>query len=312
MTSFLQSPAWQAFQEALGRPTYTDSGDTWSYVAILETGTFNKRLYVPGGPVCTDAAGFDAALDSLRQVASRVGATFIRVDPPRSITGDELRARGFFQMTYQQLQPAHTQIINLSPPDTDLLAQMSQNSRNLTRNYANKGLVIRTTNDPADITILTSLLSGVASRSHMTPHSNEYFRVQAETLLPPGAATLYIAEYHHSPIAAALVCDSDDTRSYVHAAADDTYRKLSAGTALVGQMILDAKHAGLAWFDLYGIADTDDPQHPWAGFTRFKKSFGGQTVASPGTWDLPLHRNQYWLYRAYQTLYRWVRQRKAG
>ncbi len=308
MSSFLQSPAWQAFQEALGRRTYTGSGDGWSYLAILESGTLNTRLYVPGGPAYAGAEQFDAALAALRMQGKALGATFLRIDPPDGIDTAQLQARGFRPVDYQQLQPAHTQLIDLTPSADDILAQMSQNSRNITRNYANKGVSIRTSQDPRDISILTSLLAGVASRNRITTHSDAYFQAQAEALLPRGAATLYIAEYEHSPIAAALVCDSDDTRTYVHAAADDTYRKLSAGTAIVGQTILDAKHKGLHYVDLYGIADSDNPAHPWAGFTRFKKSFGGRSVTHLGTWDLPLQPFRYRLYRTYQALYRMLRQ----
>lgn len=302
MTSFLQSPSWQAFQQALGRTTYTDKGDAWSYLAIKESGTLNTRLYAPYGPDCVSPEGFDAALASLGDIATQEKATFIRVEPPRGISADQLRQRGLRPVTYQQLQPAHTQIIDLTQPEEEILAAMSQNSRNITRNYHKKGIRIRTSHSPEDVTILTSLLSRVAARNHITAHSDAYFRTQAEALFPLHAATLYIAEYDNRPIAAALVYDNDDTRTYAHAAADDEYRRLSAGTALVGQMILDAKRAGLSYFDLYGIADSDDPNHPWAGFTKFKKSFGGEPVTYPGAWDLPLNKLGYWLYRIYQSM----------
>ena len=307
MTSFLQSPARQAFQQALGRTTYSDSSDDWSYLAIKESGTLNTRLYTPYGPVAESAEAFARAIASLEALGRQERATFLRVEPTSGVTAEQLRAHGWRPVTYQQLQPAHTQLIDLSQSRDDLLAQMSQNSRNITRNYHKKGVTIRTSRNPEDITVLTSLLSRVAGRNHITVHSDQYFRTQAETLFPLGAATLYIAELEGTPIAAALVYDSSDTRTYAHAAADDAHRKLSAGTALVGQMILDAKDAGLKEFDLYGIAPSDDPAHPWAGFTRFKKSFGGREVTYPGAWDLPLRPLAYWLYRAYQTVYRHLR-----
>lgn len=302
MTSFLQSSAWRSFQESLGRTTYSDSGEDWSYLAIKESGTLNTRLYTPYGPVCADETSFDKALTSLKEIAKKESVTFLRVEPQNGITAEQLKARGFRPVTYQQLQPAHTQIIDLTQDYDAILAAMSQNSRNITRNYHKKGVTIRTSHTPDDITILTSLLARVASRNHITAHSDAYFRAQAESLFPTKAATLYIAEYEGTPIAASLIYDSDDTRTYAHAAADDTYRKLNAGTALVGQMILDAKAKGLSRFDLYGIADSDDPTHPWSGFTKFKKSFGGTPVTYVGAWDLPLNLAMYWLYHAYQSL----------
>ena len=58
--------------------------------------------------------------------------------------------------------------------------------------------------------------------------------------MPQGAAVLYIARLEGEPIGASLVYDSDDTRTYAHAATDQTHRKLSAGIPLVVTMIMDA------------------------------------------------------------------------
>jgi lipid II:glycine glycyltransferase (peptidoglycan interpeptide bridge formation enzyme) len=78
---------------------------------------------------------------------------------------------------------------------------------------------------------------------------------------------------------------------------DDTHRKLSAGIPLLVNLMADAKEKGLKHVDLWGVAPEDQPDHKWAGFTSFKKSFGGREVAYPGTWDLPVNKLRY---RAYQ------------
>ena len=307
MTHFLQSSAWKTFQESLGREVLSDSGDGWTYQAIIESGTGNTRLYCPFGPSLSSPEAFDNAITSLKKNALSKQATFIRVEPLGPITTADLQKRGFKEVTYQQLQPSHTLVIDLAPSHEEILAQMSQNSRNITRNYAKKGISIHTSYDQADVTILTSLLSRVASRNHIRTHSSDYFEAQAAALFPTKNAVLYYASVNNNPIAAALVYDDDTTRYYAHAAANDEYRKLSAGTALVGQMILDAKDKGLSHFDLYGIAPNDDPSHPWAGFTKFKRSFGGTPVTSVGAWDLPLKPLPYSFYRLYQSLRRKLR-----
>jgi lipid II:glycine glycyltransferase (peptidoglycan interpeptide bridge formation enzyme) len=302
MHHFLQSDAWQTFQQAIGRSSISDSGDGWSYTAYLEKGAGNTRLYTPYGPTLENPEALTGALASLKKMAAQHRATFIRIEPTEPHDPSTLKRLGFKSVTYQQLNPAHTQIIDLSVSEDELLAQMSQNSRNLTRNYAKKGLVFGQSQNPSDITILTSLLRGVAKRNNITPHSDDYFKKQAEILFPLGAARLFYMAHDAKPIAAALVYDSSDTRYYAHAAANDTYRKLSAGTALVGQMILDAKTNGLSIFDLYGIAPPNAPSHPWQGFTKFKKSFGGTEQQFGGTWDLPLKPIRYHGYRTYQQL----------
>jgi lipid II:glycine glycyltransferase (peptidoglycan interpeptide bridge formation enzyme) len=36
-----------------------------------------------------------------------------------------------------------------------------------------------------------------------------------------------------------------------------------------------AKARGHRWYDFYGIAKDDDPDDRWAGFSAFKRKFGG-------------------------------------
>lgn len=306
MSHFLQSKAWGEFQRSLGRTVITQSGDGWSYQAYLETGTGNRRLYCPYPNFGSDK-NLDELLISLRDQAEKLNCTFLRFEFGAKPSTKFLNTRGFRKVTYQQLQPSHTQIIQLTSSKEDILAQMSQNSRNITRNYHKKDIVIHTSHEVRDISILTKLLSRVAQRNHITTHPSAYYQKQAEALFPSKTATLYYATLGNVPIAAALIVDSDSTRYYTHAAADDVYRKLSAGTALVGQMILDAKDKGLAEFDLYGIAPSDSPSHPWAGFTKFKQSFGGSPVAFQGAWDLPLISLKYRAYRLYQFVSRRLR-----
>lgn len=302
MTHFLQSTAWEQFQEALGRTVITEETESWRYQAIVESGTGNIRLYTPYGPTFTSVKAFDEALTSLKEHAKSHDASFIRIEPTDDITKKQLHDRGFKPVDYLQLQPSHTQVIDLSDSKEAILAQMSQNSRNITRNYTKKGLSVHKSYDPSDITILTSLLSGVSARNGIRTQSDTYLTKQAASLLPHKNAILYYVSFEDTPIAAALVYDDGTTRYYAHAAADDAFRKLSAGTALLGQMILDAKEDGLKQFDLYGITTSDAPSHPWYGFTKFKRSFGGTPLAYAGAWDLPLRPVRYALYRAYQTL----------
>jgi lipid II:glycine glycyltransferase (peptidoglycan interpeptide bridge formation enzyme) len=63
-----------------------------------------------------------------------------------------------------------------------------------------------------------------------------------------------------------------------------------------------AKAHGKKYFDLYGIAPTDDPNHPWSGVTQFKSRFGGEVVHYNPTYDLPLKPLRYWLYQTLRSI----------
>ena len=255
-----------------------------------------------------DAQTFDAALTSLKAEAKAHKCLFVRIEPTNPAIWGERDAAAFLTsrqavLSPRQVQPAHTQIIDLSGSDDEILKGMKSNNRNLHRNIHKKGVSIEVSEDPEDMAVLYQFLEATADRNGFNRQRDEYLSQVARVLMPAKAASLYIARLTHEdgtvePIAAAFVYDSDDTRTYAHAAASFEHRKLSAGIPVVTNLILDAKAKGLKYVDLFGIAPEDEPDHEWAGFTKFKKSFGGESVTYPGTWDVPVNAAGYKVYDA--------------
>lgn len=301
MEYFLQSPQWAQFQRALGRTVHEQSGPGWRFLAIEESNPAGKLLYSPYGPVAESLTAFDAALAALTDLARTSGAVFVRVEPvtagfTAAEAGTVLRSRGLQPAPVSQ-QPELSWIVDVDRDFKDVLADMKPANRNLYRNIHKKGVTFRSSQDPAEISILLEFLHMTAARNGFKPQSDEYLSQVARSLMPAGAATLFIAELDGRPIAAALAYDSADTRTYAHAALDDTHRKLSAGIPLLVTLIADAQAKGLKHVDLWGVAPADQPDHKWAGFTAFKKSFGGREIAYPGTWDLPVRKVRYGSYQ---------------
>ncbi|MBG6224168.1 lipid II:glycine glycyltransferase (peptidoglycan interpeptide bridge formation enzyme) [Arthrobacter sp. CAN_A2] len=297
MDHFLQSPQWGALQRDLGRTVHEHSGPGWRFLAIEESNPAGPLLYVPYGPIATSPAAFDAALAALTDLARSSGAVFVRIEPVDAGLADAdpaafLRTRGLRPAPANQ-QPELTWIVDLDRDFKDVLADMKPVNRNLYRNIHKKGVTFQSSQDPAEIAVLLRFLHLTSARNGFKPQSDDYLTQVARSLMPAGAATLFIAELDGAPIAAALAYDSADTRTYAHAALDDAHRKLSAGIPLLVTLMADAADRGLKQVDLWGVAPADHPDHKWAGFTAFKKSFGGREVAYPGTWDLPVRKLRY-------------------
>ena len=84
----------------------------------------------------------------------------------------------------------------------------------------------------------------------------------------------------------------------MQSAANNSYKNLPSTVAVLTSAIFDAKEKGIKYFDFWGIAPDDAPSdHPWAGFTKFKKSFGGEAVHYAGTYDIILKPAKYKLYQ---------------
>lgn len=306
MEFFLQTPAWAAVQRSLGRRVHEQSGPGWSFLAIEEKNPAGKVIYAPYGPVAESLEAFDAATGALVALAKAEGAAFVRMEPAAAgFTASDadalLRARGMTPAPVNQ-QPELSWVVDLEGDFKDVLAGMKPTNRNLYRNIHKKGVTFRASQDPADISVLLHFLHLTAARNGFKPQSDEYLTQVAASLLPNGAGTLFIAELEGEPIAAAFAYDSADTRVYAHAALDDTHRKLSAGIPLLVTLMADAKEKGLKHVDLWGVAPEDQPDHKWAGFTAFKKSFGGREVSYPGTWDLPVNKLRYGAYQLARAL----------
>lgn len=330
-TPITQSAAWAALQTDLGKTTFSQHTRDYAFLAIVEKTPLGPYLYLPYGPVYRTEKGLQKALSALQTYAKSISAIFIRLEPqdPKFALYAPPRA----QKT-KDLNPKETWQLDLTGDDAALKAKLPSRLLRYHRTAAKKGITIETTHDPARIRALLTLQQALAAKKGINTFSAHYL----ETELAQPFATLYLVkqtpvasdsdsasdsrpsstpdlasrpnstpasasnpEQGTAPelLAAGLVFDDDTTRYNLQGAQSDLGRKLHATGILTIQLILDAKEKGLQTFDFWGIAPEDAPKnHPWAGFTAFKKTFAGQEVDYAGTYDLPLDPWKYRLYCA--------------
>lgn len=296
-----QSKAWQKLQDDLGETSFFKQTETYQYLAILKSTPVGNYLYLPYGPVYDDEAGFFKALESLRTIAKKHQAIFIRIEPQDA---------NFASYAPQNAKPS----TDLSPKETwqlDLTGKDELKNRlpsRLLRYYKaapKKGITVTTSQDPEDIYYLFKLQRDLASKKGISTFSEDYLRTE----LKQPFATLYLLKAESEVQAAGLVFDDKTTRYNLQGAQSEYGRKLHATGILTIQLILDAAEKGLTTFDFWGIAPENAPKnHPWAGFTNFKKTFAGHEVDYAGTYDLILNSSKYRLYHGFRRLNRMRRQ----
>jgi hypothetical protein len=321
MGNIYQSAAWASYQRSLGHDVVCAEGAGWRYVAVVVGGRMWRYLHCPYGPEADTPAAFDAALVDLARTAREKRCWFVRGGPGTNTmldagtTPEESFRRRGLHCTVNEGFMAYFREIDLEKTEAALIADMESTNRNLHRNIHKKGVTFSSSTDPQDIEILLPFLDVVAHKRHFNRISDTHLRQVARTLMPLGAATLYVARLHGKPIGASLAYDWEGTRTYAHTAMDFEHRRLSAGKPLVARMVLDAKEQGMTCFDLMGVApDSGSAEDKSAaGFSEFKKSFGGRTVPYAGVWELPLFR---WRYALYPTLlkarHEWIAGRRAA
>lgn len=319
---FLQSDAWQKYEELEGHQTFTKETEDFSYLAVKHRTRLGSYLFVPYGPSLSTTQpekSLKKALESLTSLGKAQKAIFIRLEPTYAFSASTLAHMGLTKT--KDIDPAHTWLLDLSPTESELLKNFTQGTRTCVNQFPKKGLSVEISHDPADIRHLTALQHKLAKEKNITAYSESHLKNE----LSQPFASLYLVRYNpdtdqslinpdpsapmsskprpekNSIIAASLFFDDlkNSTRFYMQSAADMTYKYLPATHGMLAAAIFDAKKKGLKYFDFWGIAPDDAPKdHPWAGFTKFKKSFSGFAKSYSGTYDLVLSKQKYTLYRA--------------
>lgn len=333
---FLQSDEWGRYEQTEGRSTLCVEGEGFRALAVIHETALGKYLFCPYGPVLWEVDGHDLkwslaqALDSLADVVKKEKAIFVRVEPTVPFAAKEMEGLGL--VASHELDPAHTLTMDLTVGQESLLGGMEKRKVRYWRNSAKRGFTMRQTQNPEEIGLLTGLLEKLGERDHFNPQDEGHLKRQLEA----GFATLYVLEApkdfgteaegaqgaaldtdkagsddeEKRVVAAALIYDHDGVRYYAHAAADEALMKYAPGSIVLIQMILDASLAGMREFDFWGMTTSEDPKHPWYGFTQYKKSFGGKQVDYAGTWDLPVDKAKYRLYQGLRTVNRVMRKKR--
>lgn len=294
---FLQSHLWEKFQNDFGRDTIDKNTEKWQYMAIVEYGKFSSRLYCPYGPVASDISSLKSALNNLVEEAISRNLSFVRIEPKGNFTPKDLQKLGLVR-SHRDIQPSHTVVNDVSKSSEEIMADLSQTARRYARKSDKAGVTYSLSYDPDDIKYYIELIHNVAQRTNMKPMSDLYFEILAKTLFPTHYAGLLFAELDGKKIAAIIFYLDGTTMYYAHAANDSEYRKISPAYGLAVYALLFAHKHGCQKFDWYGIApENASKTHSWSGLTQFKLSFGGKRKDFLGTWEFPIKKNRYKIYK---------------
>lgn len=299
---------WQNLQEDLGKTSFFEANSDFQYLAIKRETPVGNYLYLPYGPVADSDKGFRAALRSLRDLADGEDVMFIRVEPQAKSTVRIMKETApkyawHFEKTKDE-NPAETWCLDLKGNDEALKERLPSRLLRYYRNREKQGITIETSKNPADIRYLLNLQKALASKKGINTFSEKYL----QTELSQPFATLYLVKKAPANvIAAGLVFDDGNTRYNLQGAQSDEGRRLHATGILTIQLILDAKAKNLKTFDFWGIAPEGAPKdHPWAGFTAFKKTFAGYEKTYAGAYDLIMKPAKYQLYKLLRKIRRMV------
>ena len=337
--TFLHSWEWGVFQERIGTPivrvgAYRD--DRLVAVALIlkiraKRGNF---LFCPHGPIIeqeTDSLEVIQSLTTfLTALARGEGFAFLRMSPILTDT-DEHRAyfaRAGYRPAPIHMHPELAWILDLTPSEEDLLKEMRKTTRGSIKKAERDGVTVTCGTSEKDLAAFSAIYETTVKRQHFTPFSQKYFTEELNLFAEHGRVGIFIGSVSPSamtdaappssdsavaapmeqpstpvPVSTAFIIFDQHAGYYHHGASSQAYPKIPASHLVLWSAILEAKRRGCRWFNFWGISPEDQPHHPWAGLSLFKKGFGGHAEAYVHAQDYVVHP-RYWINWLIETIRR--------
>lgn len=301
----LQTSQWGKLKTDFGwQAAHFIHGRVGAQVLIRRLPLGLSMAYIPRGPV-GDPEDWTSIWPEIDQYCRDQRAIFLKVEPniwtsdePASLTGPHA---GFYESCHS-IQPRRTLLLDISVPESEILARMKQKTRYNIRLAQRKGVSIH---PGTDLEIFQQLMLETAERDAFGVHSQSYYQRAFQLFRQHDQCELLFASYAGEILAALMVFAYNHTAWYFYGASSSQHREMMPTYLLQWEAILWAKSRGCSRYDLWGVPDereavlesefTSRNDGLW-GVYRFKRGFGGQLVQFAGPWDRPYQPSLYRLY----------------
>ena len=295
MRHFLQSADWADFHKSLGSKIIKHQSKNGDFIAFIEKshgklGKHLTRLYIPYGPFVDSEKQLSDILSEAEEMATQNNADYIRVEPIGiADIATIMKSLGYVKR-HKPSQPEQTSILDISgKSEEEVVAMMSPSIRNRWRANKNTGrLTFEVSYESSRSAPLIDMLQKTAERLGLVFHDGDYTRKMVEVLGERKACGIAYALKDGKELAGTqfVVDRPAKTLYYLHAGSYVEARDFDVASLLLSYLIILASNYELDSVDLFGVAPKDAAKdHPYAGFSSFKRAFGGSDVEYNGTWE---------------------------
>ncbi|HEU5200527.1 MAG TPA: peptidoglycan bridge formation glycyltransferase FemA/FemB family protein [Ktedonobacterales bacterium] len=225
-----------------------------------------------------------------------------------SLAAQRLRALGF-RPVEESIQPRRTIAVDLTPDEKAISLRQRPKWRYNAGLAARKGVTVRPAATLADLQRWYDLMQVTSERDRFAVHTFAYYQRAWELMKAAGQAELFLAEHQDRLLAGIFVTQVGHEGIYLYGASGNEGRNLMPNHLLQWEAMRWCKARGATLYDLWGVAETEDPNDPMAGVYRFKRGWGGKMVRYIGSFDYiysPL------LYRGFRQGMDFLKRREAA
>lgn len=301
-SGFMQSFFWADFKRQIGWETFKIAileKDKIIGGAIIGKFQFSKDknfLYIPEGPIIpqkNQQKYFDLLMTEIDKIADLKGpqrTTHIRIEP-RLLSVPNYYS--MFKKAPYNMQPKNTLILDLTQSEDAILSNMKSDARYCMRLAKKNNLSVKSGINDKLLEKFLEVYRQTIARNNFEGKDPEYFK-QLRNVLNENNGSIFTVQKDRLILAAALVIFFGNRATYFFAGSSNEGGKMMAPYLLQWGIILNSRFRGLQFYDFWGVSpDKNNHNHPWQGFSLFKRKFGGRQVDFIGAYDFVYNQSLY-------------------
>lgn len=296
-TPFMQSWAWGEIESEVEEKVfrigfYSDSVLVGIALATKVNAKRGRFLHIRQGPIMKswDWSYFEEFSKYLRSLGKHENVDFVRIALPLLYSSDNnnmMRKLGYKVTIDGNKSGLRTLMIDLSDETSEIKSKFRKNTRYYINRAEKKGVTVQLLEAPdSDISEFLKLLNQTGKRKgfFVDKQVENEFRAFAKD----GNAVVFQAMYSGKVLAAGLYLYYGNQGNSHYRGTSEEYSDLRASNLMHWKAIEYAKMKEKKVFNLWGVAPENEPKHPWAGFSSFKRGFSNNEVVFMQVHDLPI------------------------
>lgn len=294
--SLFQGYLWGEVQESLGNKVWRlslMSGGKLAGIAqvVKVEAKRGKFLHLRHGPVISGNSEiiWNEFLTYLKELAQKEKCWFIRVSPliPENPNTTELfRKLKFTSAPIHAMDAEFCWILDIEKDAETLLSEMRKTTRYEIRSAQKLGVEVKIADPEKDLSKFLDLYRHTSKRHGFVPHAG--IKEELKIFSRVNKAILLLGYWQGEVLSGAIILFWGNQAIYHHGASIAS--RIPVSYLIQWQAIMEAKKRGYKFYNFWGIAPGNSPDHPWSGITLFKKGFGGREVRYVHAQDLPVSR----------------------
>lgn len=310
--SFLSSWEWWDFQELAWKKVlrlwiFDDSNLIWLFPLIKNEAKRGTYLFAAHTPLIKNEYNFFEVLNwvinQLIDISKSEWSDFIRLNSPvQNIKDNKTEFSNLWFINAPMHEHAEdTHLLDLTKSQEELLSNLKKGDRYYINRAIKEGVIIKKNNSKHQIDILKKMHQEHSKKVWYHSFSNEFidnlYKVFWDNI------TTISASYDWKIESILMTIKFWKTCVYYIAASDIINHKFSPNYLCQWEAIIDAKQKWCTTYNFWWVSPDNNPKHPIAWVTKFKRKFNWYDYSLLHAQDLPITK-KYWFNYIIETIRR--------